>query len=438
MTDHAIIPYRDHPISEAMLAAKAATGHSLFGPSAAHRWMTCPGSLIPGLIAGDSPSKYSAEGTVAHHVAETWLTTGEEPYHLVDTVMVVDGFEITITEEMVSHVRRYVDAVMHGDGSCYTEVKVDLSRYTPIPNQGGTADRVWVRWEHLEVIDLKYGMVRVFARKNKQGLSYALGVFERWDWLYNFQTITIRIFQPRLDHDDEWTCTREELLAFAEEFRVAAIRAWDPDAPRTPDPKACEYCPVRVPCPARFDANLAMVAGSFDEDTEYDDEKMTEIISGPPVPLPPGELEIRDIRTMPLEALERIYYHRKAVEKFFSELGEYLLAQAEAGAELKHWKIVTGRAGRRNWRSVAEKRRAVRMLLAAGVEPFDLFSTEIASPYQASKLLRIAQGGTVKANEAAVYAHTNQTPGRLTLAPDLDPRLGVASAASAFDDIDDD
>ncbi len=76
----------------------------------------------------------------------------------------------------------------------------------------------------------------------------------------------------------------------------------------------------------------------------------------------------------------------------------------------------------------------MRLLLSAGVESFDLFSTEMASPYQASKLLRIAQGGKVKENEEIVYAFTAQTPGRLTLAPDLDPRLGVASAASAFDD----
>jgi hypothetical protein len=434
MTDHAVILYHDHPISEAMLAAKAATGHSLFGPSAAHRWMACPGSLIPGLIAGDSPSRYSAEGTVAHHVAETWLNDGEEPYHLIGTTMTVDGFEIVITEEMVSHVRRYVGAAMVGDGDCFTEVKVDLSRYTPIPNQGGTADRVWARWEHLTVMDLKYGMVRVFAKKNRQGLSYALGVFERLDWLYNFQTITIRIFQPRLDHDDVWTCTREELLAFAEEFRVAALRAWDPQAPRQPDPKACEYCPIRTECPAKYDATLAMVAGSFDDGGEYDDDALAEIISGEPVPLPPGEVKIREIRTMPLESLERIYMHRKAVEKYFSDLGEFLLAKANEGVELKHWKTVVGRAGKRDWSSVAEKNRAKRMLLDAGVEPFDLFSTDMASPYQASKLLRIAQGGKVKDNEDAVYRFTTQPAGRLTLALDLDPRLGIASAASAFDD----
>lgn len=424
----------DHPISAQMLATKAATGHSVFGPSSAHRWMVCPGSLIPGLIAGDNPSKYSAEGTVAHHVAEVWLTSGEEPYHLVGTKMTVDGFEIEITEDMMDHLRRYVDAVQHGDGACYTEVKVNLSAYTPLPNQGGTADRIWARWQHMEVIDLKYGMVRVYARENKQGLAYALGVFEEWDWLYDFQTITIRIYQPRLDHDDTYTCTREELLAFGEEFRRAAFRAWVPDAPRLPDPKACEYCPIRTECPAKYDATVSMVAGSFDSGGEYDDDAMAEVISDPPVPALPAPLPIKDIRRMPLEALERIYLHRKAVEKYFSDLGEFLLTKYEEGAKLSYHKAVTGRAGRRNWRSVAAKRRAIKMLLDAGVEPFDLFSTEMASPYQSSKLLRIARGGKVKDNEAAVYDFTTQTPGRLTLAPGLDPRLEVASAASAFED----
>lgn len=421
-----------------MLAAKAATGHSVFGPSSAHRWLACPGSLIPGLIAGDRPTRYAAEGTVAHHVAEVWLNAGEEPYHLVGTTMIVDGFEIEITEDMLDHLRRYIDAVQHGEGDCYTEVKVDLSAYTPLPKQGGTADRVWARWQHLEIIDLKYGMVRVFAKRNKQELSYALGVFERLDWLYDFQTITLRIFQPRLDHDDTWTCTRAELLEFAEEFRAGAIAAWDPHAPRNPDPKACEYCPIRSDCPAKYDATVSLVAGSFDDRGEYDDEAMEEIISNPPVPALPAPLPMREFPTMPLEALERIYLHRKAVEKYFADLGDYLLSKAEEGAGLTHHKIVRGRAGRRNWRSVAAKNRAKRMLLDAGVEPFDLFSTEMASPYQASKLLRIAQGGKVKDNEAAVYEFTTQTPGRLTLAQDLDPRLEIASAASAFDDVDDD
>jgi hypothetical protein len=428
----------DHPITDAMLAAKAATGHSVFGPSSAHRWMVCPGSLIPGLIAGDRPTKYSAEGTVAHWVAEKWLTEGE-PYHLVSTTKVVDGFEIEISEDMLSHVSNYVAAVSTAKGDAYTEVKVDLSQFTPIPDQGGTADHIHASWGVLDITDLKYGMVRVHAERNKQGLSYALGAFERLDWLYNFQRIKIRIFQPRLDHDDEWECSREELIAFGEEFREAAVRAWDPNAPRRPDPHACEYCPIRTECPAKFDMTVALVAGSFDDGGEYDSRALAEIVSNPPVPESPAlPLLMRDFETMPLEALERLYAYRKSVEGFFSDLGEYLLNQAEAGADLRWWKTVVGRAGRRNWRNYRAKNKARDMLLAAGVEPFDLFSTEMASPYQASKLLRIAQGGKVKDNEAQVYEFTTQTPGRLTLAPNWDAREAIASAASAFDDLPDD
>lgn len=419
-----------------MLAKKAATGHSLFGPSAAHRWMTCPGSLIPGLIAGDKPSKYSAEGTVAHWVAEQWLNSGREPDHLIGTVMTVDGFEIEITEDMLAHLSRYVDAVQHGDGDAYTEVKVDLSAYTPIPNQGGTADRVRAWWQHLEIVDLKYGMVRVFAERNKQELSYALGVFERLDWLYDFQTITLRIFQPRLDHDDVWTCTRAELLEFAEEFRVAALRAWEPNAPRNPDPHACEYCPVRATCPAKFQATINMAAGSFADDGEYDADALEEISSGPLISA--SEIVIKPVAAMPVEQLERLLFHRKAVEGFFSDVESYLQSKAEEGFPLKWWKLIKGRAGRRKWSNVNQKNRAKKLLLDSGVEPFDLFSTEMASPYQASKLLRIARGGTVKANEAEINRFADQPSGRLTLAPAVDPRLEVASAASAFVDVEDD
>ena len=53
--------------------------HAQVSPSAAYRWISCPGSvaLCKGL-PDDEGSVYAMEGTIAHHMAELILT-GQKP-----------------------------------------------------------------------------------------------------------------------------------------------------------------------------------------------------------------------------------------------------------------------------------------------------------------------------------------------------------------------
>jgi hypothetical protein len=99
------------PITLEDVAKLAAAGHSVFSPSSSKMWLTCSGSLIPNVLSHDSAGEEAAEGTVAHSVAERWLTSGERPEHLIGTVETVDGWDIEITEEMMAYVGDYVDYV---------------------------------------------------------------------------------------------------------------------------------------------------------------------------------------------------------------------------------------------------------------------------------------------------------------------------------------
>ena len=73
-------------------------------------YLTCLGSLIPHLMADDTPSYAAAEGTIAHHVADTWLREGYQAAKaLVGKDFLQDGFTIAVTELMLGHLQAYVD-----------------------------------------------------------------------------------------------------------------------------------------------------------------------------------------------------------------------------------------------------------------------------------------------------------------------------------------
>lgn len=415
-----------------MMAEKNATGHSIFGPSSAHRWMRCARSLIAGYLAGDRPTKFAAEGSVAHWLAEDWLTNGD-PWRHVGTTQTKDGFEIEITEEMVAYIEEYVGWVSTAEGDHYVEVKVDLSEFTPEPSFG-TADHIHCKPGHLTVTDLKYGKVWVDAEENEQGMAYALGAFLAWDWLYDFQTITIRICQPRRDNFDEWTFGRTAMLEFAERYRDAAHRAWDPEAPYNPDPVACEYCPARTTCPALKAVMMEIAKASFDA---FDDEGGMPVSAETAVAVIDMEIisepRLPEYRQVPIDQLGRLYQWRPIFERWFRELYDYLLKQLELGTEVPGQKLGMGRAGNRKW---TDQKGARKFLKEKGITDLDLYDLKFISAAKASTLLRVSHGGTIKANDALLKAFVFQPPGKLTMIPEGDGRPAIASAASAFDDVE--
>lgn len=416
-----------HPITETMLAEKNATGHSIFGPSSAHRWMRCPRSLIAGHLAGDNPTYYAAEGSIAHWLAEDWLVNGN-PYKHLGTIHEKDGFEVEITEEMISYVEEYVNLVQAMPGTHYVEVKVDLSKYTPVPSFG-TSDHISAAPGILRVKDLKYGKVWVDAKDNEQGQAYALGAFEELDWLYDFQEIEIQIAQPRRDNYDSWTITRADLLAFGERYREAAHKAWDPDAPYNPDPVACEYCPARFTCPALAAVKVKIAAASFDdlEDTEMSLGQAVAVIEQEMVSTP----RLPAFNEVPVERLAQIYEWRPILEKYFREMYDYLLKKLEMDIDVPGQKLGMGRAGNRKWTDEAGARR---MLRGRGISDLDMYEQKFISPAQAVQLLRVSLGGTIKENDARIASYVHQPPGKVTMIPAHDRREGIASAVSAFDE----
>ena len=163
--------------------------HSIFSPSASKMWLTCPGSLIPNLLADNPTNHAAAEGTVAHGVAEEWLKSGRKPRHMIGKIETIsdklgNSFDIEITPEMIGYVQEYVDYVNSLDGEKHIEIRVDLSDFTPIDNQGGTADCINFDGDVLRIVDFKYGQgVHVDAFENTQMQTYALGAHAKYGHL---------------------------------------------------------------------------------------------------------------------------------------------------------------------------------------------------------------------------------------------------------------
>lgn len=411
--------------------------HSIFAPSGASRWLGCPGSLVPNLLAPDNSGYDAALGTVAHGVAEEWLTTGKRPKHRVgDVEWIINGgklYQIEIDLEMLDFVERYVDWCLMVDGEMYIERKVDFSVLTPIPNQTGTSDCIVIQPRRLVVSDLKYGKgVQVYAENNPQGLLYAYGAFLEFDWLYGFEEIEIRICQPRLEHFDSWIITREDLLAFGEYVKERAALAWSLDAPRVAGSKQCTFCRVKADCPAMakmaHDVTRLMFADEFELQADEITDLRQSIRDGgfdidPPAP---GKLNTSELAS--------IVKFRKAVEAWFKTVEVELWRRACEGQTVPGYKLVEGRSNRA-WKSESA---AERLLLDKGVDSTDLYTVKMVSPTQAESLLK-NNGYKAKELPDILQKLVTKPPGKPSLVPLHDKRPPISTTIrQMWDDEDED
>ena len=308
-----------------------------FRPSYSATSLYCPGSLLPSLAAPDVSGAAAAEGTLFHRLITEWQLSGERPLWLVGQEFLIDGHTVAVDEEMFTHAETCLERYADIPGQPQLEVRVDISSLTPIPGQSGTADRVHVYPGTVEIIDWKYGKgVQVFANWNTQLLCYALGVVDKFGDEFLIERVRLHIAQPRLEHFDVWEISREELMLWAAWARQQWNLAWEPDAPRIPSGKACQWCRVRIDCPARQVMLERLVLDTFEE-VVTSDEQQTALaaVPAPPAPPPPA--------TLSTERLAWVYQYRRTMELWFKDIGEELLRRGQEGQSIFPWKVVEGR-----------------------------------------------------------------------------------------------
>ena len=399
--------------------------HALFAPSAAERWLACPGSIALGKDAPRTSSEFAAEGTAAHELASQAFDLGLEAADFIGQTFEADGYSFTVDEDMAAHVQTFLDHVDREPGDHLCEIKVPLSDVLQVADQFGTADRVVLDAENgvLQVHDLKYGRgVQVYAEGNPQLMLYAAGAAVEFEKKGKWTHFKLAIHQPRLDHYDEHTVTREEMIEFIRQARqavklaAAAEACGDPEAFEAtylrPSGKACRWCPVNGSCGAYAKAVAEETAAEFDDLTlEESDAPRTAVLMD----------DAR--RALALRKVDWVKEWVKAVEAEAH-------SRAISGVTLPGWKLVTGRAGARKWDDDVA---AEGIMKKARFKIPEMYDMKLITPTKAEKVV-----GKVKPRTWTKLATLiTQSEGKLHLAPDNDPRPAQSVPGATADDFED-
>jgi len=374
--------------------------HSKIGPSAAKRWMNCPGSVKLSEGLASESSFYAAEGTVAHMLAEEDLLKEQYAGTRIGQVHEIDGHVVEVTDEMVAAVDVYLSAVaevVDEPGAQYfVEHRFALSRLHHA--LFGTSDLgIWLpQSRELQVWDYKHGRgVGVDVEANPQLMIYALGVLLEKN--LPAQTVKLTICQPRYPHPDgpirSWTIDALELLEFAGEVAEAAARTDEPDAPRVPG-AWCDWCPAAGICPELRTRTLEVAKMEFADDLPYDPETLAQA------------LEDRAIVKAWLKAVDQFAYN-----------------EARHGRTPPRHKLVEKRPTKK-W--ALDDESTAEALVEYGFDEADISERKLKSPAQVEKILGRQHAADIK--DLIVKESSG-----LTLVPESDKRPAVAvDAASEF------
>ena len=392
--------------------------HAKLSPSGAHRWMACSGSVGLEAPFPDSSSVYAAEGTVAHDVAAQCLIDDRDPASFIGDVMEVDGFTFTVDKAMADYVADYVKLVrdLAKGKTLYAESKVPIDHLTGEEGATGTSDAVIidVADRNLSIVDLKYGMgVTVDATDNPQLMMYALGAFEMYNVLCDFDTVSMYIHMPRLNYVAECHMSTEDLLKFADDVRAAADKVRWEEPTFLPGEKQCRFCKAKATCPALRAEITEIVGGSAAATIDEFADLLPEV---PDMETGDNYLSV---------AMAKVGLVEDWCKGVRAEVERRLLA----GQTVDGFKLVEGRKGNRKWSNEAEVEALLKSFRMRQDEMYDM---SLISPTKAEKMFKSNPKRWEK-----VEALTTRSDGKPSVAFASDKRseMTVQSVADDFRDL---
>lgn len=431
----------------------APSTHSRFSASASAGLLACPARYALTLkleqeTGGARQSTiFSAEGTLAHALAETAIMSDCELTDFLGREMTADGFTFSVTDDMIADIQTYVDYV-RGLKALGYEVLLEqvVSPSTlweglaPLPEPldlFGTSDVVAYHRDtkDLRIVDLKFGRgVSVEAEGNSQLRYYAAGALGAAQTLFGqlgpngtvpvkIKTVTVTIVQPRAYHPKgpvRWADhTADEITQWARTtLYEGVVRAMTDNGQTICAGPQCRFCPVAPHCagPAQFSFQTAQAA----------------FMVTPPTNLPastPSHMALPQV-SLSDAALGDLMNKIEIIGPWIESVRSLALQRLEAGQPVEGWKLVPKRASRK-WAD--EDAQSQIETLASDPKVTDemldaITEVKLLSPAQAEKKLGKKQF------DAAVAAHVVKTSSGMTLAPEVDPRSVVArrSAQEAF------
>ena len=253
--------------------------HAVLSASSSHRWLNCNPSARLEEKFEDNETEAAAEGTAAHALCEHKLRKmlklrSRKPtskYDCDEMDEYTDGY-VEFVSEQIAQAKQFCK-----DPLVLIEQKLDFSCY--VPDGFGTGDCLVVADHLLHIIDFKYGMgVLVDAVENPQMMLYALGALRLFDSLYEIDTVSMSIYQPRRDNVSTWTISVAELNEWAENTLVPKAKlAFEGKGEFSPG-TWCTFCKAAVKCRARAEAKLQLAKYEFAEPPLLSDEEIEDIL----------------------------------------------------------------------------------------------------------------------------------------------------------------
>jgi hypothetical protein len=244
--------------------------HSELGPSAAEKWLACPGSVLASRGVPGKQTKYAAEGVAAHTLSEWSRNEGKPTSAWKGVTLKVDDFSFKIGKSMVEGVQKFVDDVSAIPGAPIVEEMVGYEEL--VPGGFGTLDDGRLEDGLCTVTDLKFGQgVKVFAKDNPQMKLYSLGLFFKYKWIYDFDKFVMKICQPRLRHFEEDEISLGHLLQWGYDVvRPGAKLALTPGAPIVAG-KHCKFCRLKDTCKVRAEYKFIARSREVNAESEFED-----------------------------------------------------------------------------------------------------------------------------------------------------------------------
>jgi hypothetical protein len=419
------------------------SSHSSFSASSAYRLLACPGSYELGQRLDDGTRRstiYSAEGTLAHAIAEACIYSGRQPIDFLGQTRTADGFEFTIDDGFVEAVEAYVGYVRGLLAMGYVvalETRVSPTVHwdgmKPLPlDLFGTADCIGYhpKLRRLAIGDLKFGAgVAVDVQDNPQLLYYGSGACHpdvlsaicaaRGVEFNGVDEVSITVIQPRAFHRDG--PIRQQ------KFKPSDVRHWARttlypgvvtainDGGKTLSAgKHCRFCPVLPHCKKPKDLALSVATSAFLNTPIENIPDGT--VQG--AKLPEGALSNDDLG----DILDRI----EIIQPWLAAIKALAEDRIKQGQTVPGYKLVPKRALRR---FVDDDADVVKYLEAQG---FDLDDVTVVKPLTPAQLERKVGKRRYAADIAGIVVRASSGN---TIAAEGDPRTRVAArrtAAEAF------
>lgn len=382
----------------------AERAHALLSASSSSRWLNCTPSVRLEEQFPETTSTYAEEGTLAHEIGELKLRkyyTEPMSQRTFNTRLNKMKKHELFQEEMLKHTDTYLEYLqgltigMKSTPYVAVEKRIDYSAYAP--DGFGTVDCLIISSDTLYVTDFKYGKgVPVSAENNPQMKLYALGTLIEYSFLYPIKSIKLAIIQPRLNSISEFDLTADELLAWGEEIKPIAQKAFEGAGEFVPG-EHCKFCRAKAQCRARADQYTAL-----------DDFKQMK----PPL--------------LSNEEVGHVLEKAQHIESWVKALKDYALTESLKGTEIAGWKAVAGRGSR----SFTDLDAAFVHLKENGIDEALLYDRVPLTVSQIEKVLKTEQFRSLLEEPGLVQ----KSAGKPTLAPIGDKRKQIFNAPDAASD----